>query len=336
MSSCCGGAHGPNAPKFSLDSREKASGRGDGDEAHSFDWEDRDEKTPFWHHAAAGSCAGITEHVAMYPLDTVKTRLQTSSGSVGVRETVQAVLREQRGAMGLWRGASIIGIGCIPAHVSLFSTYEYCKLLLMDGSSGSQPTRAALCGAAGTVMHDIVLTPIDVVKQRLQLGAYAGTKDCITSTLRREGVRAFYISLPATLAMNVPYTGLLVASNEMLKNLCNVGGAGSGDDASLANAPWYFFTAGVSGAFAGALTLPFDVVKTRLQTQKGGPAVTSDVRRYDGFVSTVRRIHLEEGYLGFFRGFVPRIALAMPSAAMCWGTYETVRISLRRWYPHDS
>ena len=27
---------------------------------------------PFWKHATAGSAAGIMEHVAMYPLDTVK------------------------------------------------------------------------------------------------------------------------------------------------------------------------------------------------------------------------------------------------------------------------
>ena len=27
---------------------------------------------PFWRHAVAGSAAGIMEHVAMYPLDTVK------------------------------------------------------------------------------------------------------------------------------------------------------------------------------------------------------------------------------------------------------------------------
>eukprot|EP00971_Amphidinium_carterae_P002643 52518-Amphidinium_carterae.1 len=27
---------------------------------------------------------------------------------------------------------------------------------------------------------------------------------------------------------------------------------------------------------------------------------------------------------GFFRGIGPRMMLAMPSAAVCWGTYETV------------
>ncbi len=37
-------------------------------------WEEWKADIPFWHHAVAGSAAGMMEHVAMYPLDTVKGR----------------------------------------------------------------------------------------------------------------------------------------------------------------------------------------------------------------------------------------------------------------------
>ena len=39
------------------------------------DWEDNTENIPFLKHAFAGSIAGVIEHLAIYPIDTVKTHL---------------------------------------------------------------------------------------------------------------------------------------------------------------------------------------------------------------------------------------------------------------------
>jgi predicted phosphoadenosine phosphosulfate sulfurtransferase len=40
------------------------------------DWEEwSPEKGLFWVHMIAGSCAGLMEHVAMFPLDTYKVRV---------------------------------------------------------------------------------------------------------------------------------------------------------------------------------------------------------------------------------------------------------------------
>merc|ERR1712224_867842 len=103
------------------------------------------------------------------------------------------------------------------------------------------PIRAATCGALGTVAHDCILTPADVVKQRMQLGGYVGSLDCVASLWRREGPGSFYRSLPVTLAMNIPFMGMLVAANESLKIFLELG------EGNLSDAPLYFFSAGVSG-----------------------------------------------------------------------------------------
>jgi len=300
----------------------------------AFEWEVRDSTTPFWQHAVAGSSAGIAEHVSMYPLDTLKTRMGASQVDVTLSSTLRDVLRE-RGAPGLMRGSLVIGAGCVPAHVGLFSTYEFAKSALLDADSAEhQPARAAACGAAATLVHDVILTPCDVVKQRLQQGRYAGALDCVSKTLGHEGMGAFYRSLPTTLVMNVPYMGMLVAMNESLKKVLHIGTGGTqAGEGSLSGAPWYFFSAGVSGAFAATATMPLDVVKTRLQTQGGeqAPLAASGAPKYTGFVSTIRTILEQEGGKGFFRGLGPRVGLAMPSAAVCWGTYETVRMALTRY-----
>mmetsp|Transcript_62334 Transcript_62334/g.140468 ORF Transcript_62334/g.140468 Transcript_62334/m.140468 type:complete len:348 (+) Transcript_62334:101-1144(+) len=307
------------------------------DDEEAFEWEVRDSSTPFWQHAVAGSCAGVAEHVSMFPVDTVKTQMQASPTRLGVMEAVRGVL-QSRGALGLMRGSTVIGAGCIPAHVGFFGTYE----LAVETASGRggeplNPASSAACGATATVVHDMVLTPHDVVKQRLQLGCFRGPLDCTTALWQQQGLRAFYRSLPVTLAMNIPYTGLLVAANDSLKRLWHLERGGSGE--ALSSAHMYFLCAGISGGFAAAMTLPLDVVKTRLQTQGlpsafGAPETpdTSAGRlqalQHTGVLSTARSIMQTDGLRGFFRGLVPRVVLSAPSAAISWGVYETVRMSL--------
>jgi len=293
------------------------------DDEDPFEWEVRDSGTPFWQHAVAGSCAGVMEHISMYPMDTVKTHMQASPVRLSIGEAAQAVLRNQ-GTSGLMRGSLVIGAGCIPAHAGFFGTYEFATARIAAEEHQHQPMRMAACGAAATTVHDAILTPHDVAKQRLQLGRYSGAIDCALSVWRQEGLRGFYRSLPVTLAMNVPYNGILVACNDSLQRYLQVGRAGGGREAKLADAPWHFLCAGISGAIAGAATTPLDVVKTRLQTQTD----VSHASR-SSVLGIARSIVRESGVRGLFQGLGPRVLLAAPSAAVSWGTYETVRAALQ-------
>lgn len=54
---------------------------------------------------------------------------------------------------------------------------------------GHHPAGAAIAGATATVFHDAVMTPMDVIKQRLQLGYHKGMVDCITTIRRTEGTK---------------------------------------------------------------------------------------------------------------------------------------------------
>ena len=54
---------------------------------------------------------------------------------------------------------------------------------------GHHPAGAAVAGAAATVFHDAIMTPMDVVKQRLQLGYHKGMLDCVLTIRRTEGAQ---------------------------------------------------------------------------------------------------------------------------------------------------
>jgi solute carrier family 25 iron transporter 28/37 len=87
----------------------------------------------FWQHMLAGALAGTVEHLAMFPLDTVKTRMQAvphGGASIAhslnygtMRAAVDTVLRRE-GVRGLYRGVDAMALGAGPAHAFYFATYE--------------------------------------------------------------------------------------------------------------------------------------------------------------------------------------------------------------------
>mmetsp|Transcript_7239 Transcript_7239/g.11554 ORF Transcript_7239/g.11554 Transcript_7239/m.11554 type:complete len:418 (+) Transcript_7239:427-1680(+) len=221
------------------------------------EWEEWDPEsgTTFFVHAMAGSCAGAAEHCAIFPFDTIKTHMQAEGAS---SSSIRSLVR-QEGMFRLWRGVSTMFTACVPAHAAYFSLFEQSKIYFGANEEGHHPVAAAASGAIATIAHDSIMTPMDVVKQRLQLGFYNGMSDCFWSIVRTEGAGAFFLSFPTTLFMNIPYAGIMVASNESFKKVLN--------PTNEYNLPVFFISGGMAGAVAAAFTNPLDVVKTRLQTQ---------------------------------------------------------------------
>ncbi|GMH95129.1 hypothetical protein TrST_g3257 [Triparma strigata] len=241
------------------------------------DWEEWDGKGSFLNHCVAGSIAGIAEHTLMYPFDTVKTHMQCSScpgqpacpKSVpiqppGIVQTFRSLATSKGGVspLRMWRGVHTMFMGCVPAHALYFSSFEVGKKAFGADREGHHFMAAGAAGAISTFFHDSIMAPADTIKQRLQLGYYHGVRDCVKQMLKNEGPFSLYRSFPTTLAMNVPYGFIMVASNESLKKVINPTGE------------FNLFTSMVSGCGAGAvaasLTTPLDVVKTKLQTQNLG------------------------------------------------------------------
>lgn len=235
---------------------ERPAPSGGDDLEEELEWEEWNGQGSFAHHMIAGSMAGVAEHLCMYPVDTFKTHLQAQRLSPG--SSFFNVLREV-GFLRLWRGAPAVLVGCVPSHAAYFSSYEAAKAALGVNEPGHHPLAAAATGALATTLHDAVLTPMDLVKQRLQLGYYGGVLDCVRSIAREEGVAALWRSYPTTMLMNVPYAAAVVASNESFKTLLL---PLLGRDSMVT----YMLAGAGAGAIAGAVTCPLDVVKTRLQT----------------------------------------------------------------------
>ncbi|KAK9290009.1 hypothetical protein L1049_008172 [Liquidambar formosana] len=276
----------------------------------------------FWQFMIAGSVAGSVEHMAMFPVDTLKTRMQAigscpAAHSAGLRQSLRSILKLE-GPSGLYRGIAAMGLGAGPAHAVYFSVYELCKEFFSAGNPNNSAAHA-LSGVFATVASDAVITPMDMVKQRLQLESspYKGVGNCVKRVLVEEGIGAFYASYRTTVVMNAPFTAIHFATYEAAKRgLMEVVSPESVSDENLV----VHATAGaVAGALAAAVTTPLDVVKTQLQCQ----GVCGCDRFSSGSIRDVlRTVVKKHGYAGLMRGWIPRMLFHAPAAAICWSTYE--------------
>jgi solute carrier family 25 carnitine/acylcarnitine transporter 20/29 len=121
-------------------------------------------------------------------------------------------------------------------------------------------------------------------------GAYAGMVDCWVQTVRGEGVAGLFKGLPPPLISVAAYQAVCFASfSAALPRITD-------DPEELASVPALFLAGSLSGAATVFVTTPTDLIKIRLQLDKGGGGGMRDMAR------CARRIFAAEGLRGFCRG----------------------------------
>jgi len=287
-----------------------------------------------WVHMSAGAIAGLAEHCAMFPLDSVKTRLQSlcpcpeTKCPTPVHSLASMVRRE--GWMRPLRGINAIAAGCVPAHALYFTVYEKSKQFLTGNTAGHSNSLAyGFAGIMATLCHDAIMNPAEVVKQRMQMvySPYGSSLECIRCIYKREGIQAFYRSYATQLIMNIPYQMLHVITYEFWQQLLNPEHQYDPRSHAIAG--------GMAGGIAAALTTPLDCVKTVLNTQQTPELCVAERRimlkataTYHGLADAIQSIYQLRGAAGFFRGVQARILVQVPAAGLSWSVYELFKFVL--------
>ncbi|KAI9100313.1 hypothetical protein K1719_024531 [Acacia pycnantha] len=186
----------------------------------------------------------------------------------------------------------------------------------------------AVSGSLGGVMEACCLQPIDVIKTRLQLdrsGNYRGIVHCGTTVARTEGVRALWKGLtPFATHLTLKYA-LRMGSNASFQSAFKDSKTGkiSSQGRVLSG-----FGAGVLEALV--IVTPFEVVKIRLQQQKG---LSPDLLKYKGPVHCARMIIKEEGVFGLWAGAAPTVMRNGTNQAAMFTAKNTFDIVL--WKKHE-
>lgn len=270
----------------------------------------------------AGSCSGLLEHLFIFPIDTIKTRLQ-SIGRNGLFEG---------GVRGLYSGVSSILISAPIAHGLHFGVYEATQSHLQPLAGDSTAAHhactvvASVCAAAS---HDFFSTPFDVVKQRMQMHRYRTLSSAFRGCLEEGGLAILFRSYPVTVLMNVPQSAIHWITYEIM-----CGALRRVAQVEVYEEPtWqYFLSGGVAGAAGAVCSNPFDVVKTRIQLSEFASGSGDSVRMRAGslLAFVARDVYNAHGIRGFMRGVSARAIHCALAGGISMTAYETSKWLLFR------
>ena len=289
-------------------------------------------------HALSGGLAGMAVDSILFPLDTLKTRLQSRAGLLRDPPpgAAAAAGRAASAARPFYRGLLSAMLGSFPAAATFWTVYEASKLRLLHalssrGLEGFDSVAHVGAAALADVAVCAVRNPFEVVKQQMQLGLHANTRAAVSKIVATDGVlRGLYAGYLSTLLREIPFDAIQFALYELLKARYAAAKAGSAAAASRVDVggaaplppPLVLWENAMLGCFAGgvaaAATTPLDVIKTRLMTQTR----TAAAERYAGWRDAARRIVREEGVAALFSGIRPRVAWISIGGGIFIGTYE--------------
>ena len=251
---------------------------------------------------------------AMYPMDTIKTRIQIAHPQP---------LRWQ----GLYGGVGGSLVGQVPYGVLTFGSYEMYKSALLS-KNVPKVWSYALAAILGDLTGSVWLCPSEVVKQQLQAGMYDNTRQAFFNIWKTRGLQGLYQGYWGGVARDVPFRVAQLTSYEVAKNIYLRVKAKrrrySDKNEPLVLSPAESAMVGViAGSFSAAVTTPLDRIRTLLMTSSAGGSTS--------VWSCAAGIVEQEGLAGLATGLVPRVAYIAPSVALFFVAYEAVQQKLRHW-----
>ncbi|DBA02405.1 TPA: hypothetical protein N0F65_007224 [Lagenidium giganteum] len=233
-----------------------------------------------------GAVAGTSVDIALFPLDTIKTRLQSAEGFF-----------KAGGFRGIYSGLSAAAAGSAPGGALFFSTYETSKRMIgiYLPEHKHSPVAHMAAAASGEMAACLVRVPTEIVKQRMQTGMYDSFKGAVYGIRSTEGLFGFYRGYWSMIAREIPFSFIQFPLWEGLKHQW------SQQQGSPVNSLQGAICGSIAGGVAASITTPLDVVKTRLMLGKDVHGV-----RYNGTIDTFKRVYTEEGVKRLFSGVGPR------------------------------
>lgn len=269
-------------------------------------------------HAFAGALAGLSVSLCLHPVDTVKTVIQTCPANQSSINYIGRSIISERGVTGLYRGIASNIASSAPISAVYAFTYESVKGLLLPLLPVEYQSLAhCTAGGCASIATSFIFTPSERIKQQMQVSShYQNCWKAIVGIMRTGGLSSLYAGWGAVLSRNVPHSIIKFYMYENLKKLTS----SSQETNTHPNTSQTLICGGLAGSTAAIFTTPFDVVKTRLQTQ-----IPGSIRQYDGVLNTLISIGKHEGLKGLYRGLIPRLFMYLSQGAIFFGSYESFK-----------
>ena len=223
---------------------------------------------------------------------------------------------QREGIVGLYRGLIISVIAGCPASCLYFTSYEITRRKLNKYSyfNKNEYLSDFIGGFMAELISCCLWVPIDVIKERMQIQSiisskyrYKSTINAIKLMLKYEGFTGLYRAYFATIISFGPFSALYLMLYQQFKGK---------DNNNTIN---IIISACTAGAISAIITNPLDMIKLRLQVQRGGIISFGYKNIFDGIYKLIKY----EGFISLFHGSGARVAFWVPNLAFNLTLYET-------------
>ncbi|KAJ9110968.1 hypothetical protein QFC20_002734 [Naganishia adeliensis] len=282
----------------------------------------------------AGSVGGASQVLVGQPLDTLKTRAQTSPP--GMFKNTWDIFRQtvaKEGFFALYKGMASPLLGIAAVNSLLFTAYGVTRRIISpypDLTMG----QIAMAGAGAGAINAVLASPVELFKIKMQgqvmlptdktILQYGGADDkklgaVVKDTYRQWGfkngiMRGYWV----TVAREIPayagfYTGYEFTKRRLEKQTSGPFGPGS---------MLTYVTAGATGGICYWLACyPLDVVKSKVQLAARPP--TPGGLGYIG--REMAEIVRQGGVQALFRGIAPSLIRSVPAAGSTFLAFEVTK-----------
>jgi len=144
--------------------------------------------------------AGISIDFALFPVDSIKTRIQASSKEVDFVKKAAHVNK--------YRGMLSAMLAAFPCSAIFWCTYELSKFELarVEGLGLSQ--QHVLAASVAEVTQALVRNPFEVVKQNMQIGQFGSIRESVSNIVQKKGFVGLYSGYFTLIMREIPFSAI--------------------------------------------------------------------------------------------------------------------------------
>lgn len=277
---------------------------------------------------AFGAAAGCLGKLVEFPFDTVKVRLQASVSLRATLATIAHIYRHEGVVGGFYQGVRAPLVGACGESAVLFASYLWAQKMLARAGVEREMVAVAAAGLFAGFAAAFVLTPVELVKCRLQVANVMGPEANVSGrgsatvaprgsysaviqlVVRAHGVRGLWHGLSSTLAREVAGTAVWFSTYEWASaQLKRRRPHHENSNLLLAGA--------AAGVLFNFLVYPVDTIKSNIQTHAGAPLLVR--------AAVARVVARPGGARNLYRGLGITLVRSVPANAVIFYTYEWLK-----------
>lgn len=290
----------------------------------------------------AGGIAGAISRTVVSPFERAKILLQLQGpGSAqtyhGMFPTIFKMFKDE-GWRGLFRGNTLNCIRIFPYSAVQYAVFEDCKVLIEKYKTTPLTSFDRFVAASfGGVVSVAVTYPLDLIRARItvqtaslsrlmkgKLAKPPGVLETLREVYQKEGgFFALYKGIVPTTLGVAPYVAINFTLYENLRLLMD------NSPSDFSNPVWKLCAGAFSSFVGGVMIYPLDLLRKRYQvaSMAGGELGF----RYNSVSHALVSIFTTEGFLGAYKGLSANLYKIVPSMAVSWLCYDTIKDWLAHW-----